>query len=134
MMGETPEPSGSDVLNLRINAGKAKCVPGLESTRGDHWTIGDYVSILGLTMQPFVQRPRGWVISFPAKHQVKGTEQFSESPRSQRREARTISVIALEAEHGQPEPETLEWEAAVPQECEATLYGKEDFIEELLGG
>ena len=54
--------------------------------------------------------------------------------RSQRREARAMSVRMMEAERGQPEPETLEREAAVPQEWEAALDRQEDFIEELLGG
>ena len=54
--------------------------------------------------------------------------------RSQRREARAMSVMAMEAGRGQPEPETLEREAAVPKEWEAALDRQEDFIEELLGG
>lgn len=45
-----------------------------------------------------------------------------------------MSVMALEAGRGQPEPETLEREAAVPKEWEAALDRQEDFIEELLGG
>ena len=42
----------------------------------------------------------------------------------------------MEAGRGQPEPEpeTLEREAAVPKEWEAALDRQEDFIEELLGG
>ncbi|MCZ4258622.1 hypothetical protein O4H53_24030 [Sulfitobacter sp. G21635-S1] len=35
--------------------------------------------------------------------------------------------------HGQPEPETLEREAAVPKKWVAALDRQEDFIEELLG-
>jgi type IV secretion system protein VirD4 len=54
--------------------------------------------------------------------------------RSQRREARAMSVMALEGGRGQPEPETLEREAGVPKEWEAALDRQEDFIEELLGG
>ena len=45
-----------------------------------------------------------------------------------------MSVMALEAGRGQPEPETLEREAAVPKEWEVALDRQEDFIEELLGG
>ena len=45
-----------------------------------------------------------------------------------------MSVMAMEAGSGQPVPETLEREAAVPKEWEATLDRQEDFIEELLGG
>lgn len=45
-----------------------------------------------------------------------------------------MSVMAMEAGRGQPEPETLEREAAVPKEWEAVLDAREDFIEELLGG
>jgi type IV secretion system protein VirD4 len=40
----------------------------------------------------------------------------------------------MEPGRGQPEPETLEREAAVPQEWEAVLDARGDFIEELLGG
>jgi type IV secretion system protein VirD4 len=54
--------------------------------------------------------------------------------RSQRREARAMSLRTMEAGHGQPEPETMEREAAVPKEWEAALDRQEDFIEELLGG
>ena len=54
--------------------------------------------------------------------------------RSQRREARAMSVMAMEAGRGQLEPETLERAAAVPKEWEAVLDAREDFIEELLGG
>ncbi|MAY33013.1 MAG: type VI secretion protein, partial [Rhodovulum sp.] len=54
--------------------------------------------------------------------------------RSQRREARAMSVMAMEAGREQSEPETLEREAAVPKEWEAALDRQEDFIEELLGG
>jgi type IV secretion system protein VirD4 len=45
-----------------------------------------------------------------------------------------MSVMAMEAGRGQPEPETLEREADVPKEWEAALDRQEDFIEELLGG
>ena len=54
--------------------------------------------------------------------------------RSQRREARAMSVMAMEAGRGQPEPETLERDAAVPKEWEAALDRQGDFIEDLLGG
>ena len=53
--------------------------------------------------------------------------------RSQRREARAMSVMAMEAGRGQPEPETLEREAAVPKQWKAALDRQEDFIDELLG-
>ena len=39
----------------------------------------------------------------------------------------------MEAGRGQPEPGTLDREAAVPKEWEAALDRQEDFIEELLG-
>ncbi|MFV1493091.1 hypothetical protein VWX97_07025 [Phaeobacter sp. JH18-32] len=45
-----------------------------------------------------------------------------------------MSLRTMEAGRGQPEPETLEREAAVPKEWEAALDRQEDFIEELLGG
>lgn len=54
--------------------------------------------------------------------------------RSQRHDARAMSVMALEAGRGQPEPETLKREAAVPKEWEAALDRQEDFIKELLSG
>ena len=70
-----------------------------------------------------------------------GTEEEPQKPaerapvrdRSQRREARAMSVMAMETGRGQPEPETLEREAAVPKEWEAALDRQDDFIEELLG-
>lgn len=65
---------------------------------------------------------------------VKTAERSPVRDRSQRREARAMSVMALEAGRGRPEPETLEREAAVPKEWEAALDRQEDFIEELLGG
>ncbi|MBC58897.1 MAG: type VI secretion protein [Confluentimicrobium sp.] len=65
---------------------------------------------------------------------VKPAERAPVRDRSQRREARAMSVMAMEAGSGQPVPETLEREAAVPKEWEATLDRQEDFIEELLGG
>jgi|GEM_PF-4015902 len=43
-------------------------------------------------------------------------------------------IVTLETGRGQPEPEMLEREAAVPKEWEAALGRQEDFIEELLGG
>ena len=42
--------------------------------------------------------------------------------------------MPIEAGRGQPEPETLEREAAVPKDWKAALDLQEDFIEELLGG
>ena len=45
-----------------------------------------------------------------------------------------MSVMAMEAGRGQPEPETLEREVDVPREWEAALDRREDFIEELLSG
>ncbi|MCB1381308.1 MAG: type VI secretion protein, partial [Alphaproteobacteria bacterium] len=65
---------------------------------------------------------------------VKPVERAPVRDRSQRREARAMSVMAIEAGRGQPEPETLEREAVVPKEWEAALDRQEDFIEELLGG
>jgi type IV secretion system protein VirD4 len=64
---------------------------------------------------------------------VKPAERALVRDRSQRREARAMSVMALEGGRGQPEPETREREAAVPKEWEAVLDRQEDFIEELLG-
>ena len=40
----------------------------------------------------------------------------------------------LKMKRWQPEPETLEREAAVPKDWKAALDRQEDFIEELLGG
>ncbi|WP_159075206.1 hypothetical protein [Celeribacter baekdonensis] len=45
-----------------------------------------------------------------------------------------MSVMAMAAGRGQPEPETLEREAAVPKEWEAALDRQENFIEELCAG
>ena len=69
-----------------------------------------------------------------ADESVKPAERAPVRDRSQRREARAMSVMAMEAGRGQPEPETLEREADVPKEWEAALDRQEDFIEELLGG
>lgn len=69
-----------------------------------------------------------------ANEPAKPAERASVRDRSQRREARAMSVMAMETGRGQPEPETLEREAAVPKEWEAALDRQEDFIEELLGG
>jgi len=69
-----------------------------------------------------------------ADEQAKPAERTPVRDRSQRREARAMSVMAMEAGRGQPEPETLERDAVVPKEWEAALDRQEDFIEELLGG
>ena len=69
-----------------------------------------------------------------ADEQAKPAERALVRDRSQRREARAMSVSAMETGRGQPEPEALEREAAVPKEWEAVLDRQEDFIEELLGG
>jgi type IV secretion system protein VirD4 len=69
-----------------------------------------------------------------ADEQAKPAERTPVRDRSQRREARAMSVRTMEVGHEQPEPETLEREAAVPKEWEAALDRQEDFIEELLGG
>ena len=69
-----------------------------------------------------------------ADEQAKPAERAPVRDRSQRRETRAMSVRTMEAGRGQPEPETLEREAAVPKEWEAALDRQEDFIEELLGG
>lgn len=69
-----------------------------------------------------------------ADEQAKPAERAPVRDRSQRREARAMSVMALEAGRGQPEPETLERDAVVPKEWAAALDRQEDFIEELLGG
>ncbi len=69
-----------------------------------------------------------------ADEQAKPAERASVRDRSQRREARAMSVRTMESGRDQPEPETLEREAAVPKELEAVLDRQEDFIEELLGG
>ena len=66
--------------------------------------------------------------------QAKPAERAPVRDRSQRREARAMSLRTMEAGRGQPGPETLEREAAVPKEWEAALDRQEDFIEELLGG
>ena len=69
-----------------------------------------------------------------ADEQAKPAERAPVRDRSQRREARAMSVRTMEAGRGQPEPEMLEREADLPKEWEAALDRQEDFIEELLGG
>ncbi|MFY2822391.1 type IV secretory system conjugative DNA transfer family protein [Ruegeria sp. MALMAid1280] len=53
--------------------------------------------------------------------------------RSQRREARVMSVMAMEAGRGLPKPEMLEREADVLKEWETVFASRGDSIEELLG-
>jgi len=85
---------------------------------------------------PSVQGVGPWGGDFEvgADDQAKLAERAPVRDRSQRREARAMSVMPIEAGRGQPEPETLEREAAVPKDWKAALDRQEDFIEELLGG